>query len=116
VNSESAPDGRTPPEGRAVRTDGGESRADGGTDSYTHVPEGMADPAETGPDEGMGNRGWVLVGIVAFATVVCPAVVYFYPSLLADHVSFRFAMLAVPFLPALLLGGTAVWAMASRND
>ena len=98
------------------------SESDGGTDTYTHVPGGTEAPDSSAAratagdaEEGLGARGWVLVGVVFVATVVCPAIVYLYPAVLSDHVSFRFAMLAVPFLPALLLGGAAVWAMAARR-
>jgi hypothetical protein len=38
-------------------------------------------------------------------------VIYVYPTLLADHVPFLVAMLALPFIPALLLGVVGVWAM-----
>lgn len=76
-------------------------------------PRGADAPAA---QDGLGRRGWILVGVVFLGTIVCPAIVYLYPAVLADHVPFRFAMLVVPFLPAVLLGATAVWAMAARRD
>lgn len=67
---------------------------------------------ETEAGDEFGRRGWLLVGAVVVATLVLPAVVYLYPTLLADRVPFLVAMLVVPFLPAALLGATAVWSMS----
>lgn len=80
-----------------------------GEDGYVHTPDAAAD-AESG--EQGGPSGWLLVGVVTLATLVLPGIVYLYPSLLADRVPFFAAMLAVPLLPALLLGVVGVWAMA----
>lgn len=74
------------------------------------APEEEPDPA----DDGLGRRGWVLVGALLFGTLVVPLVIYSYPAVLADRVPFLVAMLALPFLPALLLGVLAVWAMAGE--
>lgn len=69
--------------------------------------------APNGDDE-VGSRGWVLVGALVLGTLVVPAIIYLYPPVLADHVPFTVAMLALPFVPAVLLGALAVWAMAGR--
>jgi len=83
---------------------------DGG---YMHTPEaaGGVDDADGGDGEQGGPGGWLLVGVVTLATLVIPGIIYLYPTLLADHVPFLVAMLALPFIPALLLGGVGVWAI-----
>lgn len=88
------------------------SSEDGDDGGYVHTPEaadGVDDNAES--REQGGPSGWILVGVVTLATLVIPGVIYLYPTLLADHVPFLVAMLALPFIPALLLGGVGVWAM-----
>ena len=87
-------------------------------DGYTHTPgsveggAGDADGEPDGDDEQGGPSGTLLVAVVALATLVIPGIIYLYPTLLADHVPFLVAMLALPFVPALLLGVVGVWAMA----
>ncbi|WP_435118454.1 hypothetical protein [Halolamina sp. C58] len=82
-------------------------------DGYTHTPggvEGGTDDADGESEQG-GPSGTLLVAVVALATLVIPGIIYVYPTLLADHVPFMVAMLALPFVPALLLGVVGVWAM-----
>lgn len=83
-------------------------------DGYVHTPE-SADSATTSaadePSTGSEYRGTVLVVAVAVATLVIPGIIYLYPALLADRVPFLVAMLALPFIPAVLLGLVAVWSM-----
>jgi len=67
--------------------------------------------AEDEPSAAAERRGTVLVVAIAFATLVIPGVIYLYPALLADRVPFLVAMLALPFIPAVLLGLIAVWSM-----
>jgi len=96
---------------------GGDGGADADQPGRSPSPSG-AEAATAGPatgrspDDGFGRRGWLLVGAVVAATLVIPAVIYVYPALLADRVPFLVAMLVLPFLPALLLGATAVWSMS----
>lgn len=88
---------------------------DGGrTEGYVHVPEGTESVGAAETDRDLGRRGWLLVGVVVLATLVFPGVVYLYPTVLSAYLPFRVAMLAVPFLPAVMLGLVAVWAMATR--
>ncbi|GAB7095697.1 hypothetical protein JCM30237_28510 [Halolamina litorea] len=85
-----------------------------GDDAYVHTPDSVEDPADDASadeTESGGPSGPLLVGVVTLATLVIPGVIYLYPTLLADHVPFLVAMLALPFIPALLLGGMGVWAM-----
>ena len=83
-----------------------ENDDDGG---YVHTPDAADDDDAAG--ESGGPSGWLLVGVVTLATLVIPGLIYLYPTVLADHVPFLVAMLALPFIPALLLGGMGVWAM-----
>ena len=87
--------------------------SENGDDGYVHTPGGVddADGADAESGEQGGPSGWILVGVVTLATLVIPGIIYLYPTLLADHVPFLVAMLALPFIPALLLGGVGVWAM-----
>jgi hypothetical protein len=84
-------------------------------DGYTHTPGSVdgeaADAAADADDEQGGPSGTLLLVVVALATLVIPGVIYIYPTVLADHVPFLVAMLVLPFIPALLLGGVGVWAM-----
>lgn len=102
----------------------GDSRGESGESGYVHTPDesetasGSDGPASEseGEGEGLGRKGWVLVGVVVLATLVLPGLIYLYPQFLADYVSFQVAMLAFPFLPAVLLGGLAVWSMTESAD
>ncbi|NHX37655.1 MULTISPECIES: hypothetical protein [Halolamina] len=89
------------------------SSDDGDDGGYVHTPGGVE--GDDGPDasdgESGGPSGWILVGAITLATLVIPGIIYLYPTLLADHVPFLVAMLALPFVPALLLGVVGVWAM-----
>ncbi|MFB6108180.1 MAG: hypothetical protein ABEJ82_04965 [Haloplanus sp.] len=90
-----------------------EEESDGG---YVHTPGGDADadadsesPADPEP---FGPGGWVLVGAVVLAVLVIPGLIYLWPAAptrIGAH--FRFFMLVLPFLPALVLGLVAVWSM-----
>ncbi|MFP8954678.1 hypothetical protein ACLI4Z_17175 [Natrialbaceae archaeon A-arb3/5] len=51
-------------------------------------------------------RGWVLVGVIVFAFVVAPVAIMLWPP----GVSYLFALLILPLVPAVLLAVTAVWA------
>jgi hypothetical protein len=77
-------------------------------DGYTHTPDSVDGESD---GDGGGPSGTLLVVVVALATLVIPGFIYVYPTLLADHVPFLVAMLALPFVPALLLGVVGVWAM-----
>ena len=71
------------------------------------------EPAAITPPEQFDWRGWLLVGVVVCSTLVVPALVLFLPqmeSLVSGlGLSMRQAYLALPMVPAILLGVTAVW-------
>lgn len=71
-------------------------------------------PKSVEPAEEMDWRGWLLVGAVLTCFLVIPVLILFIPqaqSLLSSlGLSRRQAYLAMPMIPAILLGITAVWA------
>ncbi|MXR39785.1 hypothetical protein GRX01_00205 [Halobaculum sp. WSA2] len=100
---------------RVVNTGDGYERVDdadapAGTDSTT------AGDAPADADD-LGRAGWVLVAVVVIAFLVVPGIIYVRPTV-PGELGFRFlaAMLVLPFLPALLLGVTAVWSLAAGGE
>ena len=61
-------------------------------------------------------RVWTLVGMVILAFIVAPAAIYWLAasgeSLAMLGLTWRDTFLVVPFVPALVLGLTAIWATA----
>ncbi|ESP88268.1 hypothetical protein [Candidatus Halobonum tyrrellensis] len=110
----------------AVAEPAGTADTDGG---YVHRPsdwDGDDRPSDVADDrpsgaadgeEGLGRAGWVLVGVVVVAFLVVPGAIYLYPAAPA-RLGLRFfaAMLVLPFVPAFLLGVTAVWSLAVGRD
>lgn len=102
-----------------------ESNAGGGGvvntgDGYERVDDagGSDDPSGEDTDaDGLGSAGWVLVAVVVLAFLVIPGIIYVRPTA-PGELGFRFlaAMLLLPFLPALLLGVTAVWSLVAGGE
>ncbi|MCL9812469.1 hypothetical protein [Natranaeroarchaeum aerophilus] len=108
----------------AERDDGRNGSGDHGSDdaSYTHDPAAFDEDGERVDAEGGERmdepthpdtvdrefdwRGWVLIGVMLFALVVAPLIVYLRPPVLG----FRVSLIVMPLIPALLLGAVAVWA------
>ncbi len=63
----------------------------------------MADSAADGA--AFDWRGWLLVAVVVLSFVVVPVVIVLRPP----QIPFEAAFLALPMVPAVLLGATAVW-------
>jgi sterol desaturase/sphingolipid hydroxylase (fatty acid hydroxylase superfamily) len=98
------------------------------SDGYTHDPEAFddeeyADPAPTEPadreerkhpepaDREFDWRGWTLVVAVFVAFVVVPGIIFAYPYVgPALGLTFWDTYLALPMIPAIVLGVLAVWA------
>lgn len=78
-------------------------------DTYVHEP---ANP--DGDADGLSERqSWILVGVVAFAGIVAPAVVYVWPP---AFLGFENAYMAAAMVPALILAVAALWSVqASRT-
>ncbi|PSQ41783.1 hypothetical protein BRD07_04615 [Halobacteriales archaeon QS_9_68_42] len=95
-------------------------------DGYTHDPEAFdeddeyADPAEPTDedrehpetaDREFDWRGWTLVVAVFVCLVVVPGIIYAYPYVgPALGLTFWDTYLALPMVPAIVLGVLAVWA------
>jgi len=75
-------------------------------------------PARTlptdGDDDGLDERqSWVLVGAIAFAGIVAPAIVYLWPP---SFLGFKNAYMAAAMVPAIVLAVAAIWsAKAARS-
>jgi len=90
--------------------DGGDESGDG-NESYVYEPAVSDPPPPT--DQEFGRQGWLLVVAVFFAFIVIPGVIYLNA---ADVIAlpFRFAFLALPMIPAVVLGLLAVWVTTTR--
>ena len=69
------------------------------------IVDSAVDPTEI--DREFGTRGWILVGIVVLSFVAVPLLILLHPP---GSLSYRFAFLILPLVPAVLLGIAAVWA------
>lgn len=91
-------------------SDDGADAVDERPDSSSHSavrPSTTRDRERDDPDaESFGWRGWTLLAVVAFSFVVAPIVIVWNPPVIPYWV----ALVAVPMLPGILLGVTAVWA------
>ena len=99
-------------------------------DGYTHDPEAFrdeeegpaADPDRDPTDDDQGAhpeavdrefdwRGWTLVGAIVVSFLVVPGIIYLYPRVSTSFgLTFWDTYLALPMIPALVLGILAVWA------
>ena len=101
---------------------------DGG---YVHVPGTDPDDASDGtgagpeshgdassePDaDGFGRKGWALTAVLFTCVLVIPGAIYLYPYAAgAFGLTFFATYLALPLVPALLLGAVAVWSMTAAT-
>lgn len=86
-------------------------KTDGG---YVHRPDGSEDASTT--EDGFGQQGWLLVVVVVLAFLVVPGSIYLFPGIPASFgIPYIAAFLALPMLPALVLGLTAVWTMTAAT-
>ena len=116
-----------------------ETDADGSTGGgYVHVPDsetggesdgavGAADPAASEPNagepetdeptaDGFGRRGWALTAVLFTCVLVIPGVIYLYPYAAGWFgLPFFATYLALPLVPAVLLGLVAVWSMTAAT-
>nr|WP_245681147.1 hypothetical protein [Halorientalis regularis] len=72
-------------------------------------------------DEEFDWRGWLLVAAIVVAFLIVPGALYLLPaargSVAALGWGWRNTYLALPLIPALVLGALAVWsAVSSRTD
>ncbi|WP_324663987.1 hypothetical protein [Haloarcula sediminis] len=89
-------------------------------DDYVHRPSGEPPrQAETG--EEFGTEGWILVGMILLGFLVVPVAILLLPAaqgvVRSLGLTLRAAYLALPLVPAFLLGAVAVWsALRSRRS
>lgn len=97
------------------------SSDDGG---YVHDPSDFDDDGDRTSEESwledpthpeaaereFGSRGWILVGVIVYAFIVSPLLIMIWPM----DFGYRFALLILPLLPAVILAMTAVWATTRR--
>ena len=64
--------------------------------------------------DGFGAKGWVLTAVLFVSVIVIPGIIYAYPYA-AGGLGFTFfaTYLALPLVPAALLGLVAVWSMTA---
>jgi len=89
-------------------------------DGYVHTPESAASERSTSRDEpeadGFGRRGWALTAVLFTCVLVIPGIIYAYPYAAgAFGLTFFATYLALPLVPALLLGLVAVWSMTAAT-
>jgi hypothetical protein len=94
---------------------GGNGRGDedsrDANEPYVHDPNARERPPP--PDREFGRQGWLLVAAIVVAFLVIPATIYLtVAGVLA--LPFRFAFLALPMIPAVVLAVLAVWVTTTR--
>ncbi|MFW6000445.1 MAG: hypothetical protein ACOCPY_03200 [Halorubrum sp.] len=111
----------------ADATDGGYVHvpgADGGGDATDGGGDGPRDPAvdadepavEEPAADGFGRKGWALTAAIFVCALVIPGVIYAYPYAAGWFgLPFFATYLALPLVPALLLGLVAVWSMTAAT-
>jgi len=100
---------------------GSDTSDDADDDSgYVHRPSGEP-PRQAETSEQFGREGWVLVGMIVLGFLVIPLAILLLPAaqgfLRSLGLTLRAAYLALPLVPAFLLGAIAVWsALRSRRS
>ena len=116
---------------------GGEEDTTGGSGKdepafdETHPEDSDGDESQPLPEDGTGDesqppryhppsqerfdwRGWVLVAVLVVSFLVVPGAILYLPyaqgTISALGMSWRQAYLALPMIPAILLGAVAIWA------
>ena len=85
-----------------------------GAASPSVADEPAAEPASPPEAEGFGRKGWALTAVLFWCVLVIPGVIYAYPYAAgAFGVTFFATYLALPLVPAALLGLVAVWSMTA---
>ncbi|WP_435075368.1 hypothetical protein [Halorubrum sp. HHNYT27] len=97
-----------------------ETDADGTTDGgYVHVPggdDGERSVTEESTTDGFGRRGWALTAVLFTCVLVIPGIIYLNPYAAGWFgLPFFATYLALPLVPAVLLGLVAVWSMTAAT-
>ena len=96
-----------------------ETTSDGG---YVHRPDDAVSGDTDGdrhsePEPtGFGAQGWILVAAVVSCFLVIPGAIYLFPTVLPGFgLGFLATFLALPLIPAVILGLVAVWSMTAAT-
>ena len=107
-----------------------DATADGTPDGgYVHAPgtedadvsdgdgsRGPATPTDEPAADGFGRKGWALTAVLFTCVLVIPGIIYAYPYVAGWFgLPFFATYLALPLVPALLLGLVAVWSMTAAT-
>lgn len=107
-----------------------DATADGTPDGgYVHAPgtedadasdgdgsRGPAAPTDEPAADGFGRKGWALTAVLFICVLVIPGIIYAYPYVAGWFgLPFFATYLALPLVPALLLGLVAVWSMTAAT-
>lgn len=97
------------PDGPPAADSHGE-RSDEETSQAGHEPPSQAE---------FDWRGWVLVAVIVTSLLVVPGAILYLPhaqeAIARLGISWRQAYLVLPMIPALLLGGVAIWAAVTSR-
>ena len=93
---------------------------DDADDGYVHRPSGEP-PRQAETSDDFGTEGWVLVAMIVLGFLVIPVAILALPAaqgvVRSLGLTLRAAYLALPLVPAFLLGAVAVWsALRSRRS
>ena len=101
-------------------TDGGSVHVPGADDGADAADSGGGPRSSTSDDEpaadGFGRKGWALTAAIFTCALVIPGIIYVYPYAAGWFgLPFFATYLALPLVPALLLGLVAVWSMTAAT-
>lgn len=83
-----------------------EERVARSDDGSVQVDPGTADDRDGESEPEFGWPGYLLLGVMVVALVIAPLVVYLRPP----QLSWRFTLIVLPLVPALVMAAVAVWA------
>lgn len=67
-------------------------------------------------EDDLGTAGWILTGVVVLSFLVIPGYIYLFPATPGQFgLSFLATYIALPMIPAVLLGAIAVWSAVSSR-
>jgi hypothetical protein len=109
-----------------VSSESSDADDEGGDSGYVHRPEGDGSSVDQSTDdepytgkaegEGFGRQGWILVAGIVVCFLVIPGFIYLFPAAPAQlGWTFFATFLALPLVPAILLGLLAVWSMQAAS-
>ena len=101
--------------------EGSEDTGEPDDDTYVHRPSGEPPRKPEATDDDFGWRGWLLVAVLVVSFLVVPWALILLPSaqsgVSALGLSWRDTYLALPMIPALVLGAMGVWtALHARSE